>query len=285
MNTNAKSWIKRNELALYFLLAYAFSWVIAIPLAASAQGWIEWRLPMAIHYFVAFGPMMSAMVLRGLSDGREGLRQLLGSIVNWRLQPTWYVVAFSALFAYGLVALGMYLFQGTWVDFSLLGRVNFLPNLGIGALFLWIFTFGPGEEVGWRGFALPRLQRNRSALAASLILWPLWALWHWPMFLYVYDLASVPMILLGMLTGTVFLTWLYNSTGGSLLIVILWHGTYNFITASKAGEGLIAALVTSFVMVWAVVVVVWFKPANLSHRPKVTATETAPEVFESSSRS
>lgn len=98
------------------------------------------------------------------------------------------------------------------------------------------------------------------------------------MFLYVYDLAFVPMILLGMLSGTIFLTWLYNSTSGSLLIVILWHGTYNFITASRAGEGLIAAIVTAFVMVWAVVVVVWFKPANLSHRPKVTAPETAPEA-------
>jgi membrane protease YdiL (CAAX protease family) len=263
-------WIKRNELLLFFLLAYAFSWAIAIPLAAFAQGWIDWRAPLAIHYFVGFGPMLSAMVLNRLSDGREGLRQFLGSLVNRRLQPIWYAVAFSPLLAYGLVALGLRLFQGTWADFSLLGQVNFLPNLGIMALFLWIFTFGLGEEFGRRGFALPRLQRNRSALAASLILWPLWALWHWPMFLYVYDLALVPMILLGMLTGTIFLTWLYNSTGGSLLILILWHGTYNFITASKAGEGLIAALVTAFVMIWAVVVVVGFKPANLSHRPKVT---------------
>lgn len=277
MNASARFWLIRNELVLYFLLAYAFSWVIAIPLAASEQGWIRWEPPMAVHYFVAFGPMLSALVMTGLGQGRAGLRNLLGRIVQWRQRPVWFAVAFSPLLAYVLVALGFRLFQGIWPDFSLLGQVNFLPDLGIGALFLWIFTFGLGEEVGWRGFALPRLQRNRSALAASLILWPLWALWHLPMFLYVYDLTLVPMILLGMLTGTIFLTWLFNSTAGSLLFVILWHGSYNFITASKAGEGIVAAVVTAFVMIWAVVVIISFKPANLSHRPKVITPDSGVE--------
>jgi hypothetical protein len=84
------------------------------------------------------------------------------------------------------------------------------------------------------------------------------------MFLYLYDLKMLPMILLGMLTGTVFLTWLYNSTRESVLTITLWHGLYDAVTASEAGEGMIAAVVTGLVMVWAVVVVVWFKPANLS---------------------
>lgn len=84
----------------------------------------------------------------------------------------------------------------------------------------------------------------------------------------------LPMILLGMLAGTVFLTWLCDSAEGNILVLILWHGTYNFITASKAGESMIASIVTALVMVWTVVEVIRFKPENLSHKAKVTSNPT-----------
>ncbi len=77
--------------------------------------------------------------------------------------------------------------------------------------------------------------------------------------------------LFGLTAGSTVLTWLYNSTGGSILMVALWHGMFNFITASQAGEGILAAVLSTLVMVWAVVVVIWFKPANLSHVEKQVA--------------
>ena len=154
------------------------------------------------------------------------------------------------------------------MDFSLLGQVNFLPNLGVGALLLWIFTFGFGEEIGWRGYALPRLQKDRSALSATLILAVFWALWHLPQFFYLFDTAILVGWFFGLTAGAIVFTWLYNSAEGSILMVALWHGAFNFITASKAGEGVLAAVLSTLVMVWAVAVIIWLKPTNLSHVEK-----------------
>lgn len=275
MKNYSKTQINRISLPLYFALAYLFTWSIAIPLAASNQGWVAWKPPFWIHYFVAFGPMLSAILVTALTEGAAGLGTWLRNLVRPRIAWPWWLMAISPLIAYGLFALLLRLAQGSWPEFQQLGQVNYLPNLGGAALLLWVFTFGLGEELGWRGFALPRLQTSHSALGASLILWVFWAFWHWPMFFYIYEPGAAPMIVLGMLAGTIYLTWLFNSTRGNILIVILWHGTYDFITASKAGEGLTAAIVTALVMVWALVVVIWFKPANLSHRPKVEHADLA----------
>jgi membrane protease YdiL (CAAX protease family) len=162
------------------------------------------------------------------------------------------------------VAVVLGFIQGQWSGFGALGLIEFLPDLGIGALLFWFLTFGFGEETGWRGYALPRLQQGRSPLSATLILWVFWALWHLPLFFYLYDATSVLGLLLGLLAGAVTLTWLYNSTGGSILLVAVWHGAFNFVTGCVACKaGATAAILSTLVMVWAVVLVAWFKPATL----------------------
>ncbi|MDZ7336120.1 MAG: CPBP family intramembrane metalloprotease [candidate division KSB1 bacterium] len=98
----------------------------------------------------------------------------------------------------------------------------------MGSSFLWLLTYGIGEETGWRGYALPRLQKNHSALSATVILWVFWALWHLSAFFYLYDPTIVIGFLLGVLAGAIVFTWLYNSTGGSILMVTLLHGVFNF---------------------------------------------------------
>jgi membrane protease YdiL (CAAX protease family) len=190
-------------------------------------------------------------------------------MVQWRVRPVWWFVALSPLVLYGLAALALRLLRGTWIDVGVLGRVNFLPSLGIGALVLWIVNSGLGEETGWRGYALPRLQRGRSALSASLILALFWIGWHLPTLLYLptymnLGLSVLPMFALGITAGAVFLTWLYNGTRGSLLMVILWHGAFNYVTASPYGDQAVAAVVSTVPVVWAVVVVLVWKPATLS---------------------
>ena len=89
-----------------------------------------------------------------------------------------------------------------------------------------------------------------------------------PFVLFLYDLAILAGWFFGLIAGAIVFTWLYNSAAGSILIIAVWHGTFNFITASPAGEGLIAAILSTIVMVWAVVIVFLFKPANLSHAEK-----------------
>ncbi len=268
MTTKISVWAKKNALLGYFILAYGISWVIGIPLALAAQRGNPQSIPFSIHYLYAYGPMLSALIMTWLSDGSGGVKELFGHILKWRVKPLWWGIALSPLILFAVVAIIQRFIQGVWMDFSLLGQVNFLPDLGIGALFLWIFTFGFGEEIGWRGYALPRLQKDRSALSATLILAVFWALWHLPQFFYLFDAAILVGWFLGLTAGAIVLAWLYNSTEGSILIVAVWHGAFNFITASKAGEGVLAAVLSTLVMVWAVVVIIWLKPANLSHVDK-----------------
>lgn len=263
----------RHPLLTYFALAYALSWAVEIPLAASAQGWTRWRAPFALHYLAAFGPLVAAIVTTWLSEGAAGLQELGRRMVRWRVRPVWWLAALSPLLLYAGAALVLRVLRGTWTDVGLLGRLNFLPDLGLGALVLWMLTYGIGEETGWRGFALPRLQRGRSALAASLVVAGFWILWHVPAFLYLptymkLGFSVLPGFALGIVAGAVVFTWLYNGTGGSILLAAVGHATLNFVTGSPVGDPMISAAISTAVMIWAVVVILVWKPATLAPGPK-----------------
>jgi len=260
---------KTCSLVGFFVLAYAISWAIEIPLALAARGLIDVPVPFAVHYLAAYGPMLAAIAMTWITGGHDGLRELFGRILKWRVRPMWWLVAAAPLTLYALTAVALRLIQGQWFSLAALGKIDFLPNLGVGALLLWILTFGLGEETGWRGFALPRLQKSRSAFSATIILWAAWALWHLPLFFYLYDVTIVVGFLLGLLAGSITSTWLYNSAGGSILLVAVWHGAFNFTTGCvtcKTGVG--AAVLSTLVMVWAVVIVILFKPTTLSRAGK-----------------
>ncbi len=149
----------------------------------------------------------------------------------------------------------------------------------------WIFTFGLGEETGWRGFLLPRLQGKYSALTSSLIVGIIWAGWHSPMFLCNENLRSLGPTgaifwVIGLMFGATFLTWLYNSSRGNILMTALWHGTYNLFTgAAGQAAGLFAGIISMFVMVWVILIVTIFKPRDLSHSEKQTVTRRADRII------
>jgi membrane protease YdiL (CAAX protease family) len=251
-----------GKLVAYFTLAYTLSWSIGIPLALAHQGIIPATLPWWTHYLVAYGPLFSALIVTGVSDGLPGLKELGSRMIRWSC-PKWWIVALSPLII-GYAALRILTsLTGSETTLAMLGVVNYLPPLGIGALLLWIFTFGLGEETGWRGFALPRLQKGRSALAATMILAVFWALWHLPQFFYVFDPSMAIGWVIGLFAGAVVLTWLYNSTGESILIAAIWHGCFNFMTASNADTGALPAVLSTLVIVLAVVVIARYKPQNL----------------------
>jgi membrane protease YdiL (CAAX protease family) len=204
-----------------------------------------------------------------LTDGWRGLQELGGRLCRWRIRPIWWLAAVLPLLLYAGVAV-LSCFAGEQCSNpGVLGQIDHLPDLGIAALPLWVLTFGLGEESGWRGYALPRLQRGRSALSATLLLWLLWAFWHLPMFFYRYEATMVAGFATGLLAGAITLTWLYNSTGGSILAVAVWHGAFNFVTGCSACKnGSTPAILSVLIMVGAVLIVLWFKPATLSHREK-----------------
>ncbi len=216
--TALSGWTRRNALFVYFILAYAISWAVQIPLALQAQGLIQATIPPSIHYLAGYGPMLAAVITTWLATGANGVKELLSRLLRWRVPPVWWLVAGSPIALYVMVALGLQVVQGQPFGLGELGRVNHLPYLGMGTLFLWILTFGLGEETGWRGFALPRLQKHRSALQATLLLWVFWALWHLPAFFFLYDPAIATGFLLGTLAGAIVFTWLYNGAGSSILV-------------------------------------------------------------------
>jgi membrane protease YdiL (CAAX protease family) len=154
-----------------------------IPPALAARGLISSDVPYSIYYLASLGPMISALILSAITGGGKGVGRLLSGLLKWRVG--WGYFAFSVLapFAFFFIAVMLTrIFTGAWPQLSLLGEADYMPYLGFfGALVLWMLTYGLGEEVGWRGYALPRLQRTRSAGAAAVILGVIWAT-HLPAF-------------------------------------------------------------------------------------------------------
>ena len=272
--------IRRHPLASFFVAAYAFSWSIAVPLALQARGVIAPRLPWTLHYLTAFGPALAALLVtlltRDRSTAAERDRRKVGTPA-----AAWWLVGFGSPLILFVIAEAVARAVGQPVpSWSSLGHVNFLPDLGIGAWALWFATSGCGEEFGWRGFALPRLQRTHTALASTLLLSIGWAGWHVPALLYLPSYAGIglrvlPGFFLGITAGAIVLTWLYNRSDGRVMPAVLWHASFNFVTASPNASGLVAAITSTLVIVWAVAIVWRYDWTTLTTR-RGPALSTAP---------
>jgi membrane protease YdiL (CAAX protease family) len=257
---------RSTALVLFFLLAYILSWLIHVPLALAHQGVIKTHLPAWLHFVGAFGPMAAALLVTAWQSGPTGLRELLGRVTRWRVGTGWLLVGvFSPALAFLAAAPIFRLVSGQW-PFAQFGALGELPELNwLAGWLVWTLTFGLGEETGWRGFALPRLQASRSARSATLIVGLLWAGWHLPQFFYNYKdvtLFGLAAFLVSILSGALVLTFLYNSTGGSVLVAILWHGSLN--TAVAEVDGLMAALVNGCIILAAVLIANRYGPDTLS---------------------
>ena len=267
-----REWIKQRAVVAYVVLAYGMTWMIAIPLALSYHGIIPIDIPLALHYLLPFGPLLSALIMSWILGGSTGLREILGRMSKWRVGLPWIFIAVFSVW-------GLYLLSGVvllatgqaWPDIEAFGQVMYLPYLTfIGAWFLWIFTYGIGEETGWRGFLLPHFQAKYSALTSAILVSIIWAGWHIPMFLYNENFIAMGAFgtvfwVIGLMFGSVLLTWLYNSTKGSILMTAIWHGTFNLFTAAVGqAADTTSAIISMFVMVLVVLIVIVYKPKNLS---------------------
>jgi len=269
---------RRRELVLYFLLAYAFSWLIEIPLALSMRGAISIQIPRPVHYLASFGPFFSALIVSLISRGQRGVSDLFRGLGRWRVPRIYILFAMATpllLFALALVI--SRIIKGEWTDLGLLGQVDYLPPIGIlPALGLWLLTFGFGEETGWRAFALPRLQASRSAFSASVILGLLWAGWHAPAFFYRDTYIAMGwlgplMMIFSVTVASIICTWLYNGTQGSLLMVVLFHGLFDFLSVSSAGGDLAPIIMSAPIVFWAVRIVHLYGKDSLAPPEKQVA--------------
>jgi membrane protease YdiL (CAAX protease family) len=176
------------------------------------------------------GPFLAAFVMTGATGGREGVGRLLRRFVLWRVGFRWYLFALVGVPM--IVVLSVLVMPGVLESFQGLDALAPLPLLGV---FVYVLFLGGalGEEPGWRGFGLPRLQSLHGPLIGSLILGPLWGLWHLPLFWTPWNELTVLNVVVYVLSTTalaIMYTWAFNNTKGSLLIAILIHAVFNWTT-------------------------------------------------------
>lgn len=256
--------MKIKELSIFFLLAYALSWLLWSPLWLPFLGLkTEAFLPYQ-HGLGGLGPMLAAFLTTAIFNRKPGLRLLWKSLFQWK-PLVWLLVAVFLPFIFALLAAVIARFSDSaFPDFSKMGTSGEFPELGIGGfLFYNIFFFGYGEEVGWRGFALPRLQEKYSALVATLILSVFWAAWHLPLFAYrpgyvSMDMAGAAGWFFSIVAGGLLFTWLFNSSRGSLLVCAFFHGLTDVVFLCDYGNGRIMQYIGMLVTLWGVAVLgIW----------------------------
>jgi CAAX protease family protein len=207
--------------------------------AACAQ-WSRYHPPHPARWLAclgALGPLIAAFAVAWVTQGRQGAATLLRSIGRWRVGWFWWAVGIGTpllMLGLGIVFVGVWGQQ--WPNFSsTLASASAVSFWLVDGLLTGVL-YGVCEEVGWRGFALPRLQRRWNALISTLMLFGIWAAFHIPFFLYRYTfgLGDLVGFLLGLCAGAIWLTYLYNSTGGSVLITMVWHSLFDVASATNA---------------------------------------------------
>ncbi|GAB4010334.1 hypothetical protein GCM10028808_20840 [Spirosoma migulaei] len=265
-----------RQLGQFFGLTYAISWLIWSPYYLPLTVPVN-KLP-CIHLLGSLGPMLAAFILIYRRQGLSGIGQLKGQAPSQRQFVRWLSVGFLApvvvfVFIIGFICITQYrvpdlqrLFSSK--EFAFLSPVSFiLAN---------IFFFGLGEEAGWRGFALPRLQAGYSAFNANLISTVFWAIWHWPLFFnplggYIHmDVGGVVGWLFSLLTGGILFTWLFNSSRGNVLACALFHGMMDIVFTADLNMPKLTTYTGILVTFWGLYVWFVYKPDNLSRSHKIT---------------
>jgi len=224
--TNA--FLKRYSLVIGVVLMFVLTW----PIDLANSGIVPIQFPFIVYLFLGWGFIIASVIMTGLTLGKDGVVALLKRYVQWRVGWKWYLAAF--LLAPSLIVLAVYInaaLVGVPPDFStvmahkIFGESAYLP-LFILPFFL-VDLISNGEEIGWRGYVLPRLQAKYSALTSTLILGAIWGFWHLPKYLSHWNTVSFAWFMVHTMAYAVMLTWLYNNTKGSLLLVAISHASSN----------------------------------------------------------
>lgn len=180
--------LARHPLVSFFVMAYAFTWIVWSPwvLGEDGAGLLPVRIdPQLVGFLnataILAGPTLAAFVMTRVTEGTPGVRRLLARLVLWRVGVRWYVVVLIGVPV--IMLLGTMVYAVSLPDVAALGGVSYLPSYVLTFVLVLVLGGPLFEEPGWRGFALPRMQRSLGPLLASIVLGVLWALWHLPEFL------------------------------------------------------------------------------------------------------
>jgi membrane protease YdiL (CAAX protease family) len=247
----------------FFLLAFALMWVcfFAVALVPIPTGAV---LGQSLLLLGAFAPSLAALLVTARTEGRRGAGTLLRGVIKWRVAARWYLFAASYTVIVKLtVAVLHRVAVGVWP------RFDAEPHYIIPFAILFSTPFQAGEEIGWRGYALPRLAEHFGLSRASVLLGFSWGCWHLPQFFIreadTYQ-QSFWVFVLGVTALSVILAWLWECTGGSLLLTMLLHAAWNnskdIVPSGVAGGIETFGFRASFVS-WVTLAVLWVCAACL----------------------
>jgi len=262
---------ERRVLILFFPLAFLLSWypyILGKTNLVKTSGGIN-----------PLGPMVAALIVAAICYGKAGVKELLGRYARWRIR--WGPLTFALLFPAVVTLLAAAVNVAAGAARPVVAQLAAWPELIPKFIFVLLFV-GVGEETGWRGFALPELQKRLSPVVAIVVLGAIWAAWHIPLFGVEFAPAVVPWFVLSVLAGAVMATWLFNAAHGSLLPLPLFHAMVNTV-----GAGFVFPMFkgADVIRLWWIYAGIWalaaagFAVFSEDMKPRLKLEATAAQVF------
>jgi membrane protease YdiL (CAAX protease family) len=287
------AFLKRYSLPIGVVLMFLLTW----PIDLANSGMVPFKVPFVVYIFLGWGFVFASLIMTGLTLGRDGVIALLKRYVHWRVGWKWYLTAF--LLAPSLIVLAVYInaaLTGVAPDYSTVMAYKIFGESASLPLFIlpWFIyeILSNGEEIGWRGYVLPRLQAKYSALTSSLILGVIWGFWHLPKYLSHWNTVSFAWFMVHIMASAVILTWLYNNTKGSLLLVTISHASgntagfsmpmANTVSSENMGAYIIFVLLQ---VITAVMIIIVTGPERFSRTEPVQAQAPSPTLSSQVSQS
>ncbi len=220
---------RSTELFEFFVLAFLITWFFWIPLALQNKGLIPFQIPQVFFLIGAFGPALSAVIITIKYLGRKGIKGLFRKFLIIKVHIKWYL---ASLLLPWIIVLSVLLFL--LLIHGPVPGLEFKDAGSLAGIFFASLIVCANEEISWRGFALPKLQKKHNALLSSLILGFFWGLIHFPLFLIQPErsggfslLITAPGFVFMTVLLSIIYTTLYNNTKGSVILATLFHTSLN----------------------------------------------------------
>ena len=280
--------VARHPMTAFLVMAYAIGWTIFLTVVLSEEGFglLPFRLPLMPVTSIAsiFALALPAFLVTAATGGKDGVRDLLGRCLRWRVGIRWYLLALLGLLVATLLIASV--FFGTAPLKALVEKWPLflwvlLPEVLVPFVLIQLF-----EEAGWTGFMQSTLQQRYGPLLACVLVAPAFALMHLPLLILNVPRDGFATFVIGVVaqmgvvaTLAVFfrivITWLYNGAGRSVLVVALFHSAFNSATGagdarftSELISGPAAMLIPVAVLVMIAVVIVIFTRGRLSYNSR-----------------
>ncbi len=238
-------WMERRPVAAFYVLAFAITWLAWVPQALHSRGLFPFDSPV-LYVVGGAGPLLALYLVLRVTRGSRALGRAFRGLSRWRVHLLWYA---AALLGYPAMWLASLALSG---DVRPFGEAFARPLALLPALLVAFIAAIP-EEAGWRGFALPELRDRHGRIVATLVVGVLWAAWHVPLLLNADSpMSSYPLVAFAevVVARSFVYTWLFEGTGGSVLLVTLFHAMSNAVGTFVPAELIVAGAVALLIVDW-----------------------------------